>query len=101
LILPVLLQGTPVEIKQERIVEKLKAIENIANIHDLHIWSLDETYNVLTAHITLNEILAMEKLAAIKKEIRLVLQAEKIQHVTIEFEIPNEECPSVYGCITN
>ena len=92
LVLPVILQGTPLEIAQEHIIEKLKEIENIANIHDLHIWSLDEEYTVLTVHVCLNEVLPMEKLTALKKHIRMVLKEEKIKHATIEFEMPNEEC---------
>jgi len=92
LALPILLQGTPAEVEQEHIVENLKAIENIKDIHDLHIWSLDEAYNVLTVHIVLKEVLPMEKLTALKTQIRSALKEEKIQHATIEFEIPNEEC---------
>ena len=92
LVLPILLQGTPTEIEQEHIIEKLKEIKNIADIHDLHIWPLDEEYNVLTIHIVLNETLPMEKLVELKKQIRAVLKAEKIQHTTIEFEMPNEKC---------
>ncbi|MDR1698363.1 MAG: cation diffusion facilitator family transporter [Prevotellaceae bacterium] len=92
LVLPILLQGTPAEIEQEHIVEKLKEIKNIANVHDLHIWSLDEKYNILTVHISLKKVLPMEELAALKKQIRAVLNEEKIQHATIEFEMLNEEC---------
>ena len=92
LVLPILLQGKPTEIEQNRIVEKLKNIKNIANIHDLHIWSLDEEYNVLTVHIILSEELTTEELAELKKLIRSTLKEEKIHHVTIEFEMQNEEC---------
>jgi cobalt-zinc-cadmium efflux system protein len=92
LVLPILLQGTPAEIEQERIIGKLKTIENIAGIHDLHIWSLDEAYNVLTVHIILNETLPVERLVELKKQIRSILKEEEIEHATIEFETPNEEC---------
>ena len=92
LVLPVLMQGTPAEIEQEQIIQKLKEINDITNIHDLHIWSLDEEYNVLTVHIILNEILSTEKLVELKKQIRTVLKEKKIQHATIEFEMPNEKC---------
>jgi cobalt-zinc-cadmium efflux system protein len=92
LVLPILLQGTPVEIEQEHIIEKLKAIENIVNIHDLHIWSLDEEYAVSTVHVVLNEVIPMEKLTELKEKIRSVLEADGIQHTTIEFETSNEKC---------
>ena len=97
-VLPILLQGTPRELNQEHIAEKLKQIKNITNIHDLHIWSLDEEYNVLTLHVTLENSLPMEELAEIKKQIRTALEEEKIQHATIEFEIKGEDCDLV-NCI--
>lgn len=97
-ILPILLQKTPSNICQEQIVEAIKKTENIANVHDLHIWSLDEKHNILTVHITLKEAVSMEKLAELKESIRLVLKEQDIQHATIEFETPNELC-SFKNCV--
>jgi cobalt-zinc-cadmium efflux system protein len=91
-ILPVLLQGISDEVEREHIVEALKEIEPVSDVHDLHIWSLDEAYNVLTVHVILKEQLPMEKLAELKLQIRAALKEEKIQHATIEFETPNEPC---------
>ena len=91
-VLPILLQGTPRELKQEHIAEELKQVKNIDNIHDLHIWSLDEEYNVLTVHVTLDKPLPMEELVELKKQIRSVLKEEEIQHATIEFETKEESC---------
>jgi len=92
LVLPILLQGMPPKIEQEIIIKKIKEIEKIANIHDLHIWSLDEDYHVLTVHIRLATTLPMEQLAELKTQIRAVLKNEKIAHATIEFEMPAEVC---------
>lgn len=91
-VLPILLQGTPQEIEMEHIWEELKKIKNISDIHDLHIWALDEEYNVLTIHIILNEPLPMEKLKELKTQIRAILKEEDIQHATIEFETKDEPC---------
>ena len=96
--LPILLQGTPVTIEREHIVEKIKTIEAIENIHDLHIWSLDEEYNILTVHVILKEKLPLEKLTELKKNIRDVLKEEKIQHATIEFETKDENC-DLHECV--
>ena len=98
LVLPILLQGTPTELDQEHILEELKKIKNISNIHDLHIWSLDEGYNVLTVHVALDTPLPMGELVDLKKEIRRALHEEKIQHATIEFEIKDEPCDFI-DCI--
>ncbi len=98
LVLPILLQGVPVDIDREQVIQKLKEIKNVTDIHDLHIWSLDEAYNVLTVHVVLNEALPVEKLAELKKHVRAVLKEEKIEHATIEFEMTNEKC-DFEGCL--
>jgi cobalt-zinc-cadmium efflux system protein len=92
LVLPILLQGTPTEIDREEIIKKLKEVDHVADIHDLHIWSLDEDYTILTVHVRLKEIFSMEKLIELKENIRSALKANGIQHATIEFEVPNERC---------
>ena len=92
LILPILLQGTPAEIDRGYIIEHLKDIEQIENMHDLHIWSLDEKYNVLTVHLTLKKSMPMESLVELKGVIRTVLKEGDIHHATIEFETPDESC---------
>jgi cobalt-zinc-cadmium efflux system protein len=91
-VLPILLQGAPAEIDSERIVQILSELEPVASIHDLHIWSLDEQYNVLTLHAALKEPPSPEELAAIKSAIRERLRGEGIQHATIELEGPGEDC---------
>ncbi|MCL2246074.1 MAG: cation diffusion facilitator family transporter [Lentimicrobiaceae bacterium] len=92
LVLPILLQGTPAELEQEHLIKKITEIENIENVHDLHIWSLDEAYHVLTVHVTLKTALPMEKLAELKEQIRAVLNEIGIVHATIEFEMIDENC---------
>jgi len=91
-ILPIILQGTPRELDQEHITEEIKEIENVSGIHDLHIWSLSEEYNVLTIHVTLKQALSMNDLVSLKERIRSILKEEGIQHATIEFETPDEHC---------
>ncbi|MCL2152745.1 MAG: cation diffusion facilitator family transporter [Oscillospiraceae bacterium] len=89
--MPILLQGAPVGIEREHIVNELRSIEQIDDIHDLHIWSLDEKYNILTVHVILKTI-PIAQLVEVKNSIRAKLKQEEIQHATIEFETPEEFC---------
>jgi cobalt-zinc-cadmium efflux system protein len=98
-VLPILLQGTPVDINPEVIVNKLKEIKDIAGVHDLHIWSLDEHYNVMTLHVVLTGSMPPERLVFLKQQIRNLLEKENIQHGTIEFEMPEEECPMAFSSL--
>lgn len=95
LVLPILLQGTPPEIELKHIIEEIKEIENINDIHDLHVWSLDEDYIVLTAHIVLDKVLPAEKITELKRKLHSIFENEGIKHTTLEFEMPNEGC--VFG----
>lgn len=96
--LPILLQRTPAGVSRERIAEGLEALAHVGGVHDLHIWSLDEEYNVMTVHIVLTEPLSAEETAALKGEARAFLGGEGVQHATIEFEAPGETC-GLLGCV--
>lgn len=96
--LRIILQGTPEDIDMEHVTEELLQLKNIENVHDLHVWSMDGEYNVLTLHVTLREPLPMDKLAELKNAIRAILQKEHIQHATIEFETTDEQCQFEESC---
>ena len=89
--LTILMQAVPMAIKPSAIQEMLVKIPEIAEVHKLHIWSLDDQYNVLTTHIVLEQPLDFDKLAALKKKIRHDLLHENIHHVTLEFEQKGED----------
>lgn len=88
----ILLQASPVHIKPEDVVAKLKGVNNIESVHDLHIWTLDGMYNVLSLHAVVTANLPMQETEALKKRVRTVMSDMDIQHVTIELESPGEAC---------
>lgn len=90
--LHIILQGIPDEVSLADLSAHIQQFEGVESIHDLHIWSIDGTYNVLTVHVVLNNSLNMEKLAELKATIRDSLQEKGIQHATIEFETADERC---------
>jgi cobalt-zinc-cadmium efflux system protein len=88
----IILQGTPDEVDIANIANQLQHIKDIENVHDLHIWSIDGEYNVLTVHVVLTSEQTLYKLAELKATIRDVLSEKGIQHATIEFETADEKC---------
>jgi cobalt-zinc-cadmium efflux system protein len=90
--LRIILQGIPAEVDITDIAEHLQKFDGVENVHDLHVWSVDGNYNVLTVHIVLSNSLNMEKLAELKIAIRESLNQKEIQHATIEFETSDEKC---------
>ena len=90
--LRIILQGSPDLISIDEIEKSVLAMENVQNVHDLHVWSVDGEYNVLTIHVVLSAPLPMAELHRLKAEIREKLLSLGVQHSTIEFEAPDEDC---------
>jgi cobalt-zinc-cadmium efflux system protein len=96
--LHIILQGIPADINIAEISEKLQQLNGIDDIHDLHVWSVDGNYNILTVHVVMNKSLEIEKMTELKGKIRNSLKQQGIQHATIEFETTDERCDFEKGC---
>ena len=49
----VLLEGTPPHLDLDQIKAALKAVEGVADVHDLHVWTITSGFDSLTAHLVL------------------------------------------------
>lgn len=90
--LRIILQGIPDEVDMEQIKTDIEKLTDVENIHDLHVWSMDGEYNVLTVHVALKKAMPMDKLAEMKSNIRALLKEKHVDHATIEFETLDEQC---------
>jgi cobalt-zinc-cadmium efflux system protein len=91
----IVLQGIPENIDQEEVREKVLAIKGVRNIHDVHFWTMDGQYNVITLHIGVAATTTSIQLEEIKNEARHCLQHLNFQHVTIEMELEDTACKLV------
>lgn len=90
--LKIFLQAVPENIDIERITNKISNIPTVISVHDVHIWSLSENYNILTAHLVVASNISLEEIEEIKNNCRHMLEHENIQHTTLEFEAQGENC---------
>jgi cobalt-zinc-cadmium efflux system protein len=88
----IILQGIPLDVDVNAISKHLQQFEGVKDIHDLHVWSVDGIYNILTVHIVLLNSTEMEKVSALKTTMRQSLLDRNVQHATIEFETFDEDC---------
>ena len=96
--LHIILQGIPDNVDIEEISQQLQEFKGIEDIHDLHVWSVDGNYNILTVHVVLNTLLEKDKITELKGRIRNSLKQKGIQHATIEFETTEERCDFEVCC---
>ena len=86
------LQGTPEELSLGPIREKLGELDGVAEIHHLHVWSLDGEQHVLTAHLVLAHDLEVEEQLELKQRVAEALREFRFVHSTIELEFKGEPC---------
>jgi cobalt-zinc-cadmium efflux system protein len=83
----VLMEGTPTHLDPEEIRRSLRALSGVADVHDLHLWSLGGSAPLLTAHLVLDlTVRAHDVLRAATAELRALYG---IEHVTLQIEPPD------------
>lgn len=89
----IILQGTPMGVSTDKIKKKLLDFEEINNMYDCRLWSMDGEYNVLTVRLILNKTLTWQEGKILKNKVRKMLHHNfSIEHITLELEILNESC---------
>lgn len=86
-----LMQGKAAGLDGDRIAQVLRALPDVEGVHDLHSWSLDGHYTVLTVHIVTTTT-DPERVRVVKAAARKALDAFGVQHATIEMEHADESC---------
>lgn len=90
--LKIILQSIPPEVDTDALKTQLQQIAHVDQVHDMHTWTMDGEYHVMTLHLVLDEDVDLDTGATIKTEARRILTAAEIDHVTIELESPSEDC---------
>jgi cobalt-zinc-cadmium efflux system protein len=86
------LQATPNPAEFETITVEIKALPHVNDVHHLHVWSLDGSRNVLTAHLVMEEFVGLSEQKKLKENVSQLLAAYHFEHTTIELEFADEEC---------
>jgi len=90
----IIFQRIPENVSLQTIRNFLKNIPGISSFHDLHIWSMDGEYNVLTVHLVIDRHLDVAKIEKLKETVRAGLNELNIRHATLEIEFPGAACES-------
>ncbi|MGB3179765.1 MAG: cation diffusion facilitator family transporter [Cyclobacteriaceae bacterium] len=90
--LRIILQAIPPDTNLSVIKDKLTGLTGVSDVHDMHIWSLDGEYHVLTAHMVVTESSSQTEREKIKQDARQLVKEEGINHATLELENPGEDC---------
>ena len=80
----ILMEGTPPGLDPEEIRLALASIQGVADIHDLHVWTVTSGLDLLTCHIQTRE--GADDRAILEEAGRLLDENYGIRHTTIQIE---------------
>ena len=70
----------------------LRNVEGVADLHHVHLWSLDGEHHVLTVHVVAQERGKLAEYGELKYRLRQALEQFDLSHTTIEVELADEAC---------
>lgn len=80
----VLLEGAPRDLDVESLIRRVLAVEGVAGVHDLHVWTITSGYAALSMHVTCAHDEPREMLLA--RVNRVLRERFGIEHTTIQVE---------------
>ena len=83
----ILLEGVPVGLDLRKLEQSVLGVSGVAEIHDLHVWSLTKSQHSLTAHIVLKPEANGE---TVRRAVEQLLQEQyDLHHSTLQMEAEN------------
>lgn len=97
----ILMESTPKNVDVARLVENMKSVSPVRDVHDLHIWTVGDGLNFLSCHVSLPANCTLEQCARVVSVLNQKLHDEHgIGHATIQTEVeglcPTSESATLY-----
>lgn len=94
----VLLEGTPSHINLKAVEESIRSTRDVADVHDLHVWTITSGMDALSVHIIHSQQVPQKELL---RTLRKKLHDEfGIDHLTIQLETLESEESQAHPCFS-
>jgi cobalt-zinc-cadmium efflux system protein len=82
----ILMERVPKHIEMKRLIESVREVDGVRDIHDIHIWSLCSHIHAMSAHVLVDEA-RLEHSRELIDKINVILRNEfKISHSALQIE---------------
>jgi cobalt-zinc-cadmium efflux system protein len=96
----ILLEAVPKHIQVDRVIEILKSVPGVDEIHDVHIWTITSGIHAMSAHLIIEDQSVSGSAEIVDKVNHDLSQQFNITHTTLQLECEKcESCPD--GTICN
>lgn len=92
----ILLESVPPHVEIERVIITVKTVPGVADLHDVHVWTITSGIYALSAHLSITDQMVSQSCDILTK-VNLVLAEEfNITHTTLQMEC--QSCPTGLAC---
>ena len=88
----VLLEGAPAHINVIELCEKIEMIPHVTLIHDIHVWTISEGDEVMSAHVLIDKEYTGSYDDLLSQMRKIIRDEYGIGHMTIQLETSAREC---------
>jgi cobalt-zinc-cadmium efflux system protein len=92
----ILLESVPEHVEMEKVAAAVKAVPGVADMHDVHIWTITSGIYALSAHLSIADQTVSQSCDIVMKVNRVLADDFNITHTTLQIEC--DSCPTGLVC---
>jgi cobalt-zinc-cadmium efflux system protein len=92
----ILLESAPENVNMSQMVNEIRTVDGVRDIHDLHVWSINENLRMLSAHVVTDNITVGEGKLIQQNINEMLAHGYNIQHATLQLECEGCRNPLLY-----
>ena len=95
----ILMESVPKHIQVERVVDALKSVAGVEDVHDIHVWTITSGIHALSAHLLIHDQMVSRSAEVVEAVNHNLAERFNITHTTLQLECAKcENCPSGIIC---
>ena len=95
----ILLEAVPKDIQVDKVIEIIKNVSGVEEVHDIHIWTITSGIPALSAHLLIEEQTVSKSAEIVEAVNQDLARNFNITHTTLQLECEKcESCPSGFIC---
>lgn len=95
----ILMEAVPKHIQVDKVIEIIKNVPGVEDVHDIHIWTLTSDIHALSAHLLIEDQRVSKSAEIVEAVNRNLGRHFNITHTTLQLEC--ESCPTGLICDIN
>lgn len=92
----VLLEVVPKHVETSQVIESIRNIPGVNEVHDIHIWTITSSIYALSAHLVIDDQMVSRSVDIVRMVRQELAKRYNISHTTLQLEC--ESCPTGIVC---